>query len=230
MLRSEVLQPLIDLSKRKRYLEIGVEGGITFQAICAEKKVAVDPIFRFDLPSERFTREIEYHEITSDDYFGIITKHELFDVIYIDGLHTFEQTLRDLLNSIEHLDEGGVIVVDDVLPTSWAASLDKQSDAAFVRDLLAAERFDGNNWMGPVFKLVYFISTFMPGYDFATIQDNHGQLVMWRSIQKAPFTPDMSIDDISRIDFLAVIKDKTAFRLALYSEIYKAYRLAITGT
>lgn len=58
MLRSEVLQPLIDLSKRKRYLEIGVEGGITFQAICAEKKVAVDPIFRFDLPSERFTREI----------------------------------------------------------------------------------------------------------------------------------------------------------------------------
>ena len=45
-----------------------------------------------------------------------------FDVIYLDGLHTVEQTLRDLLNALPHLQPQGVIVIDDVRPPTDLAA------------------------------------------------------------------------------------------------------------
>lgn len=227
MLRSEVIQPFIDLSETKTYLEVGVEGGITFHAIRATKKVAVDPIFRFDVPTRRVTNSVEYHEITSDEYFGKTPLSEKFDVIYLDGLHTVEQTLRDLLNSIERLNPDGVIIIDDVLPTSWASSLDSQEDAALVRELLPSERWDGANWMGPVFRLVYFIETFMQSYDYATIQENHGQLVMWRSVREKVSNDGMSIEQVARLDFLELLKDKRLFCITPHSQIVDLYKNAI---
>lgn len=227
VLRSDVLQAFIDLSDSKAYLEVGVEGGGTFHAIRASKKVAVDPIFRFDVPSPRLTSAVEYHEIISDEYFGKTKLSEKFDVIYLDGLHTVEQTLRDLLNAVERLQPDGVIVIDDVLPTSWAASLDLQGDAAFVRDLLSSERWDGDNWMGPVFRLVFFIETFMQSFDFATLQDNHGQLVMWRSVRETVSNPELTVERIARIEFLEVLKDKGPLRLMPHSDVVKLYRAAV---
>lgn len=227
MLRSEVLQPFIDISDNKTYLEVGVEGGTTFHAIKASKKVAVDPIFRFDVPTPRLSSAVEYHEVTSDAYFGKLKLSEKFDVIYLDGLHTVEQTLRDLLNAIEHLGPEGVIVIDDVLPTSWAASLDLQADATFVRSQLSTERFDGDNWMGPVFRLVYFVATFMQSFDYATLQENHGQLVMWRSVREGVNDPHLTVERLSRIEFLEVLKDKSDFRLMPHAEIMNLYRQAV---
>lgn len=227
MLRSDVIQPFIDLSESKAYLEVGVEAGGTFHALRASKKVAVDPIFRFDVPSPALTSSFEYHEITSDDYFGRTPLSEKFDVIYLDGLHTVEQTLRDLLNAIERLRPNGVIVIDDVVPTSWAASLDLQGEAAFVRDLLPSERWDGANWMGPVFRLVFFIETFMQSFDFATVQDNHGQLIMWRSVRKRVSNQDMHLEQVARIEFIDLLKDKRPLRIMPHSEILDLYKAAI---
>jgi hypothetical protein len=230
VLRSEVLQPFIDLSAKRRYLEIGVEAGTTFHTLRAAKKVAVDPIFRFNVPEPRLTSSVEYQEVTSDEYFGALSRDEKFDVIYVDGLHTVEQTLRDLLNAVEHLDSDGVIVVDDVIPSSWGASLDLQSDAAFVRDKLATEKFDGENWMGPVFRVVYFVASVMQSFDYATIQDNHGQLVMWRGPRREVYRPDMTLDQIARVDFLDILKDMSVFRVMPHAEIMKLYRQAIAGS
>lgn len=222
MLRSEVLQPLIDLSAGGAYLEIGIEGGVTFHAITAARKVAVDPIFRFEVPSPRLSQSVEYHELTSDEFFADLCPSEMFDVIYIDGLHTVEQTLRDLMNSVEHLKPGGAIVVDDVVPTSWAASLCDQSDAAFVRKKLLTESVDGNNWMGPVFRLVYFVECFMPSFQYATVQENHGQLIMWR--QRRPVVlSDLTLEKISRMDFLEVLKNTSVFRIMPYERIIDSY-------
>lgn len=230
MLRSEVLQPFIDLSAGKRYLEIGVEAGTTFHTLRATKKVAVDPIFRFDVPEPRLTSAVEYQEVTSDAYFGALSRDEKFDVIYVDGLHTVEQTLRDMLNAVEHLAPEGVIVVDDVIPSSWGASLDLQSDAAFVREKLATEKFDGENWMGPVFRVVYFVASVMQAFDYATIQDNHGQLVMWRSPRREVYRPEMTLDEISSVDFLDILKDMSVFRVMPHAEIMKLYRQAFANS
>jgi hypothetical protein len=37
----------------------------------------------------------------------LIRPDDIFDVIYLDGLHTFDQTLRDFCNAIQFLQEMG---------------------------------------------------------------------------------------------------------------------------
>ena len=53
----------------------------------------------------------------SDDFFK--TSKDKFDVIFIDGLHTYDQVRRDVINSIKHLKEGGYIALHDMLPRNW---------------------------------------------------------------------------------------------------------------
>jgi predicted O-methyltransferase YrrM len=68
--------------------------------------------------------KVIYHKTISDIYFGeLASSDEKFDVIVLDGLHTFEQTLRDLLNSEAYLKPNGVVIIDDVMPNSYQASL-----------------------------------------------------------------------------------------------------------
>ena len=51
---------------------------------------------------------------TSDDFFE--ENVEKFDLIFIDGLHVYEQVKKDIINSINFLNREGVILVHDCLP------------------------------------------------------------------------------------------------------------------
>jgi len=53
---------------------------------------------------------------TSDDFFK--ENNSRFDIVFIDGLHTYEQVKRDILNSIHFLEEDGIILVHDCMPDS----------------------------------------------------------------------------------------------------------------
>ena len=69
--RAEVLEGLLALYEDPAYLEVGVSKGVTFHAIRARRKVAVDPRFRFKLAeARRENPEAEFHEVPSDEYFG----------------------------------------------------------------------------------------------------------------------------------------------------------------
>ena len=50
--------------------------------------------------------------------FFLVNKKK-FDVIFIDGLHEYDQVRRDIINSIRDLKEGGWIVLHDMLPRNW---------------------------------------------------------------------------------------------------------------
>lgn len=84
------------------YLEIGCQGDICFDAVPMINKIGVDP--------EGGGTHREY----SDDYFSKNTT--LFDVIFIDGLHIYEQVRRDVVNSIKFLKPGGWVAIHDMLP------------------------------------------------------------------------------------------------------------------
>jgi hypothetical protein len=56
------------------------------------------------------------HQMTSDDFFNMIDSSIKYDIIFIDGLHHNEQVYRDILNSLEHLNENGTIVCHDMNP------------------------------------------------------------------------------------------------------------------
>ncbi|HET7247078.1 MAG TPA: class I SAM-dependent methyltransferase [Streptosporangiaceae bacterium] len=43
-----------------------------------------------------------FAEMTSDEFFAGLPTGKTYDLIFIDGLHTFEQAYRDLCNAIVH--------------------------------------------------------------------------------------------------------------------------------
>lgn len=102
MNRIDVINTLIAARKYNRYLEIGCQADIAFQAIAAAHKVGVDPFSGGTIRT------------TSDAYFATTT--ELFDLIFIDGDHHHAQVLRDIKNALFHLAPGGSIVMHDCLP------------------------------------------------------------------------------------------------------------------
>lgn len=104
MTRTDIIQLLIDKTKARSYLEIGVSGGENFQKIRCENKVGVDP--ELTSPATIF--------LTSDDFFE--QNKETFDVIFVDGLHHSDQVLRDINNSLEVLNDGGYIICHDMNP------------------------------------------------------------------------------------------------------------------
>lgn len=54
------------------------------------------------------------YRMTSDEFFAQCYKK--YDLIFIDGLHIADQVTRDIVNSYNHLNSGGYIVIHDCLP------------------------------------------------------------------------------------------------------------------
>jgi SAM-dependent methyltransferase len=105
--RTIALNFLIEKFKYKSYLEIGVNDPFyNYDQIKIASKVGVDPVAHKNYIISQ----------TSDDYFASLAVDETFDLIFIDGLHQADQVLRDIDNSLRHLNDGGTIVCHDMLP------------------------------------------------------------------------------------------------------------------
>lgn len=214
--RNGVVQAVLDLFEAPAYLEIGVNKGMTFNNVKAGTKVAVDPKFLFDYRT--VAQEVpgtSFHETTSDDYFGRIAGRDTaFDVIYLDGLHTCEQTVRDLINAISFLKPNGVMIVDDVFPCSYAASLHDRAETRLIRqatgDSLGA-------WMGDVYRLVFFIETFCQQFSYSTVNNNHGQLVMWREPREA--VPGRTLSEVGEKAYKHLFLERDSFHIAPLDQI-----------
>lgn len=220
--RAQVMRRLLAHYDSPRYLEIGVCEGRTFDRVDAAVKVAVDPEFRFDHTApERQVPGTGYHQVTSDEYFGTVVEPDAeFDVIYLDGLHTVEQTLRDLLNALPHLQPRGVLVIDDVRPPTELAAIPDRQEFFDVRS--AQGRDDETAWMGDVFRLVYFIETFCQQLSFRVIANNHGQAVVWR--HRRAQVPERGLADVGAMTFDDLVREQDALRLAPFGEIIREVR------
>ncbi|WP_205474588.1 class I SAM-dependent methyltransferase [Nocardioides sp. SYSU D00038] len=219
--RHQVVRRLLATYDDPRYLEVGVSAGRTFHQLAASTMVAVDPEFRFDhVAAAREHPHATYHPVTSDEYFGtVIGRDDKFEVVYLDGLHTFEQTLRDLLNALEHLTPDGVVVIDDVRPPSYHASLPDLSQVARLRE---AAGDPTKAWMGDVYRLVWFIDTFCQQLTWRTVANNHGQAVVWR--QPRPSVTERSAREVAELPFERVVLDQQVLRLARFRDIVADFR------
>jgi hypothetical protein len=197
---NKVLEPL----GGGRYLEIGVARGATFFNVTAAGKVAVDPRFRFD-PQERASHQHEfYHPITSDQFFAQALRHrqQPFDLMFLDGLHTYSQTLRDFLSSLALAHAQTVWLIDDTVPTSAIAADPDLDRVRRVRGLLGQD--EDQTWMGDVFKVVAFIDSFLPQFTCLTTE-GHGQtfvLPVPRPDSKPRFN---SPEEINKLDYLDAV-------------------------
>ncbi len=105
--RHSFVNKAVSMFDNCEYLEIGVGNNDLFNSIPLKmsKKHGVDPIHGGN------------YRMTSDEFF-LKFPEKKFDVIFIDGLHHYLQCQKDVLNSINCLKKGGLILLHDMLPGS----------------------------------------------------------------------------------------------------------------
>lgn len=139
-----------------RYLEIGLRKGKTFEKVRARKRVGIDPDPQFNL--DWLPRGIRVFRGTSDEYFKEHPAEADFDAIFIDGLHTYEQVTRDILNSFDRIAPNGVIIIDDCWPRNEAGA-NPQGKAETLPSIVGGESESG--WWGDVWKIMPWLTSEM---------------------------------------------------------------------
>jgi hypothetical protein len=192
---------IIGVTNPKSYLEIGVHQGITFNSVKYQEKVGVDPEFLFDTAvCDGATSRL--HKMTSDKFWSTMPEKGKFDLIFLDGLHTFEQTYRDFCASIALSHEKTIWLIDDVTPVNFISSLPNPQHVARIRKLF---RSKGTFWMGDVYKVIFAIHDFFPQYNFATLE-GHGQTIVWKEA-RTRFKPKWnSLSKISNLGYWNYLK------------------------
>jgi hypothetical protein len=192
------------------YLEIGVDQGLTFNGLSFEHKVAVDPRFRFDVAE--FQRDgVEFHATTSDQYFIRYGSSRKFDIVFLDGLHTFQQTFRDFCNSLACSHDRTVWLIDDVFPTDVYSAWPNQSEAVRFRKEAGGE---GPAWHGDVFKIVFALHDFFPMFSYVTLGAGANfQALVWKS-PRTGYSPIFStLEAIERLTYFDMLNHRNAMNM-----------------
>ena len=167
----------------RSYLEIGVFEGETFANVKARRRYGVDPSPLFD--AVLLPRGSTFAVMTSDAFFSTLRASKRFDVAFIDGLHTFEQTYRDVINTFSHL-RSGVILIDDTVPIDEYSAIPDQGASYRARDEAGLE---GRPWHGDVWRVVMLLDRHHPELEWRTMIDQgNPQTLVWRRRRAAIVT------------------------------------------
>ena len=209
MNRIRAVQRALDGRANPVYLEIGVSRGQAFQKISADVKIAVDPAFKM---SER-TRELadakarttHYFETTSDDFFeretALLERHPV-DVALIDGLHTYEQVVRDVEYTVRHLKDDGVIFLHDCNPPFELAGRRAES----WQDFIAQQKgpLVIGIWNGDVWKAIVHLRSTRPDLMVGVLKCDQGVGFVRKGSPEStlPYTP-AQVDALTYADLKA---------------------------
>jgi hypothetical protein len=189
--RVEIIQSELDRFRRPRYLELGVNVGVAFLHVRAAEKVAVDPVDRIPRwkwwlhPNTavrgRFVRS------TSDAFFAGLDPEARFDVVFVDGLHTYPQSRRDVANALARLGGGGVVLAHDCNPQSAAAAWPEPAHS------------DDAGWCGDVYKTIIELRATRADLEVEVLDTDHGVGVV-RHGRSEPIDPPRPIAELSYAD------------------------------
>lgn len=146
----EALRLVHDLVEPASYLEIGSRHGASL-ALARSPAIAVDPAFELRVPIDP---RVRLFEMTSDDFFVAHDPARILgmpvDFAFIDGMHLAEFALRDFINLERASHPGGVIAIDDILPT----------------DIEHASRERNTRiWTGDVYRIIPLLRQYRPDLD-----------------------------------------------------------------
>lgn len=151
------LRSLHDIVRPGTYLEIGVAAGKTLRLASAETHViGIDPapVLEFECPNH-----IQIYPISSDAFFEQVAPTMLptlprVSLAFIDGLHLFEQALRDFINVEACCSPDGVIAIHDTLPVAEVPALRSRSS---------------KYWCGDVWKIAPCLECYRPDLNVTTL-------------------------------------------------------------
>jgi tetratricopeptide (TPR) repeat protein len=151
----DVIKDFHDLLKPRNYIEIGVFTGVSFRLTDENTRaIGIDPDPKLntnDLPKKHLLVKD-----TSDNYFSNnrIEKDfsgESIDLSFIDGLHLFENALKDFMNLERYSSSSSTILIHDMYPIN-AESSQRERITDF--------------WTGDVWKLALCLKEYRPDLDF----------------------------------------------------------------
>ena len=211
--RVSAVQASIDACHARRYLEIGVNKGLCFLPLRVRRKYGVDPsplIPRRILLRSCVRRPCNalarIYRVTSDEFFAHpprwLTRHGV-DVVFIDGMHTYEQSLRDVLNSLHYLRPGGIVLLHDCAPRSAAEAWPGPGYAEVAA--MAVPGWTGL-WSGDVWKTVVHLRATEKALCVFTVDCDLGIGVVTRAPSPGllPITPA----DIGKMTFADLDADR----------------------
>lgn len=138
MNRVDIIQSCIDFIGANTYLEIGVRNGDSFLPIRCNNKIGVDVHINSFLHGKG-----NFYEMDSNSFFKYYPHN--FDIAFIDGDHSYWQSMRDFMNCLVWKNYGGEIILHDCNPTSPE---------------MASKEFGlSADWCGEVWKTIVTIRT-----------------------------------------------------------------------
>ena len=177
--RIEIIQNIINKQNYQNYLEIGCDKNENFSKIKIKNKIGVDPLQGGTIRK------------TSDEFFNSNT--EKFDIIFLDGLHTYEQTIKDINNSLKFIKSSGVIVIHDCLPKKiWNQIV---------------PRIYGH-WNGDVWKAIVHSRTYKNADTYTCIAD-HGLGLIFKRKNKNLL--EIKIKEFKKLKFSDYYKNHKIF-------------------
>lgn len=209
MNRTQIINILIKKNSYKTYLEIGVntpaQPGYNWDGVQIETKHGVDPAVDTT------------YKMTSDEFFN---KHinTNYDIVFVDGLHLFEQAYRDIVNSLNYLNDGGVIVVHDCYPKKEITQRRERASSA---------------WHGDVWKAILKLRIENSNIQIYTVNADEGCGIIQKGSQilfktgnsnENPYTYDFFKKNKAKILNLISVKEfkkKFNIPLAWYEKIWK---------
>ena len=178
----KVLKMMHHILKPKTYLEIGVFQGRSFKFAGPQTHaIGIDPapIFKINKADNR-----EVHAVTSDDFFSteknITELKGKVDFAFIDGLHTFEQVLKDFIHVEKLTHKNSVVVFHDILPYDAKAAQKNRETAV---------------WMGDVWKIFPCLSTYRPDLSLAIIPTAPSGLLIVTSLNSSFSSLEKNFND-----------------------------------
>ena len=147
-----LLRRVHELRQPDLYVEIGVHEGHSLAFVQPGTRiVGVDPAPKVAEPPPDTTIVAE----TSDDFFAnpAALRGEAIDLAFADGLHLWEQTLRDVANLERHSAPASVILIHDCNP---------------IDEVTAARERTTAIWSGDVWKTVVALRRFRPDLSVVT--------------------------------------------------------------
>jgi hypothetical protein len=152
----EALGLVHDLVRPAVYLEIGVHEGHSFHlASPTVTAVGVDPGMNLQFAAPE--RAQLFHR-TSDAFFaedatGVFADAPV-DLAFLDGLHHWDQTLRDFAHTEQHSDAAGCVLIHDCLPIDGETSTRERTTVV---------------WSGDVWKVIVWLRRHRPELHITTL-------------------------------------------------------------